>query len=361
MRRPLLASFAILMPVMLVVLLLATVAVAQEAETYNERLEYDTQTGRWIELPPPIPGTDGGDLAIARSQLAQNEYKKARNSFEDWFETYPESDLWPEAIFYAAETEILAEDADPKSGDLLWAHEKLEDLLDGWPGGDLADRALRKELIISEMLLFKGRKQRIWGGLLWLSGTEEALEILAGLIDVRAPGTAVAQQALRIKADYHYANGEFKEAEKTYARLMREYPRSRYHKVAMLRCGQSALARFPGVEFDEADLLESEVYLRDFNGRYPVEAAEHNVPQMLTRITESLAHKEFTVAQFYERTGHSSSAIYYYRWIADKYPTTTWGAQAHNRLIELGGLDPDPIEDDYEMDEELVTDAGEPE
>lgn len=352
MQRPMLAFFA--------VLLLATVAVAQEAETYNERLEYDAETGQWIELPPPIPGTEGGDLAIARSLLARNEYKQARKAFKVWFKTHPESALWPEALFYAADTEILAEDADPKRGDLLWAHARLEELMDGWPGGDLADRALRKELIISEMLLFKGRKQRIWGGLLWLSGTEEALEILASLADVRAPDTPVAEQALRIKADYHYANGEFTEAEKTYARLVREYPRSRHHKVAMLRCGQSALARFPGVEFDEADLLESEVYLRDFYGRYPVEAAEHDVPQMLSRITESLAHKEFTVAQFYERTKHSGAAIYYYRWIAEKYPTTTWGAQAHNRLIELGGLEPDVMQEDYETDEELVTDAGEP-
>ncbi len=356
MQRPILAFVTILLLATITVLLLATVAVAQEAETYNERLEYDAETGQWVELPPPIPGTEGGDLAIARSQLARNEYKRARKSFETWFETYPESALWPEAIFYAAETEILAEDADPKSGDLLWAHERLEELLDGWPGGDLADRALRKELIIAEMLLFKGRKQRIWGGLLWLSGTEEALEILAGLIDVRAPGTPVAQQALRIKADYHYANGEFREAEKTYARLMREYPRGRHHKIAMLRCGQSALARFPGVKFDEADLLESEVYLRDFYKRYPTEAAEQNVPQMLSRITESLAHKEYTVAQYYERTNRSGAAIYYYRWIADRYPATTWGAQAHDRLIALGALDPNPIEEDYETGEDLETD-----
>ena len=115
----------------------------QDETSYGERLEYDVSTGTWIEIPPPVPGTDAGDLALARSQLAKNEYDDARDGFDDWFDDYPESNLRREALFYAAETEIAAEDADPKSGDLIQAHEWLEEVIEAWPGSDIAERALR--------------------------------------------------------------------------------------------------------------------------------------------------------------------------------------------------------------------------
>jgi TolA-binding protein len=222
----------------LIGLSVATAGAEPEKPTYHERLEYDAAKGKWIEIAPPVPGTEEGDLALARSLSAQCEYKKARKAFDQWFKTYPESTRRPEALFYAAENEVSAEDAKPKDGDLMKAHQWLEEVLDGWAGTG-ADRSLRKELIIAEMVLFRGHKQKVWK-IFWLSADEDALTILDRIIDTRARETPIAEQALRLKADYHYTHGNFQEAETAYARLMREFPRGRYQKFAMLRAGESA-------------------------------------------------------------------------------------------------------------------------
>jgi len=325
-------------------LLLAAITAGTAAdppETFQERLEYDAESGEWIETAAPIPGTEEGDLALARSLVAREEFKDARKAFKAWFKTWPESAHWPEALFYAAENEVSAEDAKPKQGDLIKAYEWLEELLDGWPGTELSDRAIRKELIIAEMLLFKERKQKLWKGVLWLSGEEEALTMLDRIIDDRARDTPVAEQALRLKADYHYVNGDFEEAEEAYARLMRDYARGRYSKFALLRAGESALARFPGVDFDDADLLEAEVYLKDYRQKYPAEAGEYMVPQLLSRIEESRAEKDFRVAQYYRRVGQIDAAVFYYRMIERDWSATTWGGLAHQQLIELGAIEPE--------------------
>ena len=342
----------IIVAVSLSVAALTGSAIADDTqETYQERLEYNPLTGEWVEIAPPIPGTEEGDLALARSLSARAEFKDARKAFKGWFETYPESANWPEALFYAAENEVSAEDAKPKKGDLIKAYEWLEELLDGWPGTELADRAIRKELIIAEMLLFKNRKQKIWKGMLWLSADEEALTMLDRIIDDRARDTPVAEQALRLKADYHYVNGEFEDAEEAYARLMRDFSRGRYSKFALLRAGEAALARFPGVEFDDADLLEAEVYLRDYQQKYPQEAGDNMIPQLLSRINESRAEKDFRVAQYYERVREIDAAVFYYRLVDRDWSATTWAAQAHQRLIDLGAIepefvDPEPVEDE---------------
>ncbi len=306
---------------------------------YHERLEYDAAKDRWIEIAPPVPGTEDGDLALARSLSAQCEYKKARKAFAAWFKTYPESTHRPEALFYAAETEVSAEDAKPKDGDLMKAYQWLEEVLDGWPGTDFADRSLRKELIIAEMILFKGHKQKVWK-MFWLSANEEALTMLDRIIDTRARETPIAEQALRLKADYHYINGNFQEAETAYARLMREFPRGRYQKFAMLRAGESALARFPGVEFDDADLLEAEVYLKDFTQKYPQDAGDRQVPQTLARISDQRAEKDYRTARYYERVKQIDAAAYYYRLVEKDWSATTWATEARTRLIALGAMEP---------------------
>lgn len=339
-------------PILTVIMALcwAHSASAQSKEaTYYERLEYDPGTGEWKEIAPPIPGTEAGDLAIARSLLARGEFEGARKAFAAWFKAYPASELRHEALFYAAETEVSSEDAKRKTGDLIQAYKWLEELLEAWPGTELADRSMRKELIIAEMLLFKDRKVRKLKGILWLSGEDEAHDIINRLTDYWAPNTPLAEQALRVKADYHFINAEFEEAELAYSRLMREYPRGKYHKVSMLRSGQSALARFPGVEFDDADLLEAESYFQEFQRTYPQSAGEYQIPQTLDRIQESLAQKEFTIAQFYERLRKIDAAAFYYRFVVRTYPDTTWAAQAEGRLVALGARDAPPmplIEDD---------------
>jgi outer membrane protein assembly factor BamD (BamD/ComL family) len=324
----------------LVIMLAATAnaPAQQEDQTYHERLQFNPATGEWVESAPPVPGTEEGDLALARSLLARGEYKKARKAFAEWMKVHPESVHWPEALFYAAETEVAAEELKPKQGHVIKAYRWLEELQQGWPGTELAERAIRKEMIIAELLLFKGRKQKIWGGVLWLSGKEEAIQMLDRIIDDYARGTPTAEQALRLKADYHYLNGEFEESELAYSRLVRDFPRGRYNKIAMLRSGQSALARFPGVEFDDADLLEAEVYLTDFQQRYPQEAADGGVPQIVSNVHESRAEKDYRVGQYYERTKSPDAAIFYYRQIEERWPATIWATEAHSRLIALGAM-----------------------
>jgi outer membrane protein assembly factor BamD (BamD/ComL family) len=315
--------------------LLTSVAPLSAQDFGGERLRFDPAKGEWVVVAAPVPGTEDGDLELARALLARGEYKQARKAFKDWMKLYPDSPRYPEALFYAADTEIAAEDAKNRAGDIMQAYRWYQELLEGWPGTELADRAIRREMIIAEMFLFKGKKQKIWKGVLWLAATDEALTMLDRIIDEWAPNTPTAEQALRLKGDYHFGAGEFEEAEKAYARIVREHPRGRYLRFALLRCGGSALARFPGVEFDDADLLEAEVYFQDFQQKYPDYAAERQIPQTLERIRDSRAQKDYVTGEFYERTGKTRPAIFYYRLVTRQWSDTQWATLARNKLDKL--------------------------
>ena len=55
---------------------------------HREQLRFDPQQQSWVELPQPTPGTPQGDLARARSQLADGQFKSARKVMKLWMATH---------------------------------------------------------------------------------------------------------------------------------------------------------------------------------------------------------------------------------------------------------------------------------
>jgi tetratricopeptide (TPR) repeat protein len=334
-KRPLIGYGAV---ILLGVLASAAPAVAEKEgspERFAERLTYDPKTGEWLELAPPEPGTEDGDLELARASLARADGRKAltraRDLLKQWLKTYYDSKRYSEGLFYYADSEF-------QLGNLMKSYQTYERLLDEQKGSELAQRALRNEIVIAEVFL-SGRWRKVWGGLIRLPAQEEALDILERIATNRAPGTAMAEQCLKIKADYHYAKGEFNDAEQGYARLAREFPRSRYTRLALLRSAQASYASYHGVKFDDAALVEAEERFEQFRKKFPRAAEDESVPLLLEQIRNNRAHKEFTVGRFYEKTKHPRSAAYYYRSVMQYWPDTTWATLAQGRLEGLGGTE----------------------
>ncbi len=321
------------------VLMGATVSLGQTARPRGQ-LRYDPETKDWIEAAPAETGTPEGDLQIARDLLARRKYASARRAFALWRKEHPDSDLWPEALFAAADVEVYAT-AERRRNDLWRAYEWYEEIINGWAGTELADRAIRREIVVCEMFLFRGGKRRVFKGLLHVSAQEEALEGLNRIIDQHAPGTPLAEQALRMAADYHFGRGEFEESERAYARLARDFPRGQYERLALERAAASVLASFAGIEHDDAPLLEAEERYEQYAERFPKAAEEQGVPQTLEGIRNSRAQKEFTIGKYYERARRPSAAAYYYHYVRAAWPETIWAAQAGGRLEALG-FEPPP-------------------
>lgn len=310
----------------------AAAARKQPTEQYAERLTYDPQTGEWLELAPPDPTTPEGQLELARATLARSdstrEFRRARKLLMKWVQNYYDSPRYPEALFYYADSEF-------QLGNFMKAYETYERLLDDYGATELAQRALRNELVIAEVFL-SGRWRKVWRGVIRLPAYDEALDMLERIATNRAPGTPFAEAALKTKADYYYRNGEFSDAEQEYARLVREFPRSRYVRLAQLRSAQAAFASFHGVLFDDGALIEAEERFEQFRKSYPRAADEENVPLLLEQIRNMRAHKEYTIGRYYQRTKHPRAAAFYYRNVARYWPDTTWASMALAKLSVLG-------------------------
>ena len=83
---------------------------------------------------------------------------------------------------------------------------------------------------------------------------------------------------------------------------------------------QSALARFPGVSYDDSALLEARERFLSFRERYPEFAEQENISAFVRRIDETLAQKHLMVGKWYGRHQHSESAGIYYREVVSRWP-----------------------------------------
>lgn len=295
---------------------------------HAEHLTFDEKTGQWIQVADPVPGTEDGDLDIARQWLARGEYKTACKITKDWIEQYgKDAPRYPEAL-YLKGTAYL------QRGLYRQAHKAYQELLNDFPGSEHAEPALSREFQVAEQYM-AGKRKRIWGGLLWFRDREGGIEIMDDLIANYAD-TPLAEMAQMAKAEYYFARGELDLAESEYAAFARDFPRSRWRARALLLSARCAQGRFPGIKFDEAPLVEAEERYRQYRAEYPGAAERDGVDTAMEQIAATRADKTLDIAKFYQKTEKFQAAKFYYREIIIRWPKTPAALEARNRLAAIG-------------------------
>ena len=238
-------------PILMGLLIVSTWASAWGASPpkQGQILEYDEASGAWVEREPPVPGTPEGDLRLARGDHTAARYASAYRQIRKWLKNYGQADArYPEAVVLRARIEIARRD-------YYKAHKHLQELLNEYGATQAADEAIHFEFVIADVFL-KGTKRKLLG-MRMMPSEDIGLNILDNLA-ANYPGSPTAELALKTKADHFFSKGDFALAEMEYARLREQFRHSRYVRYALRRSADAALESFPGIEFDDAGLVEAE-------------------------------------------------------------------------------------------------------
>jgi outer membrane protein assembly factor BamD (BamD/ComL family) len=300
---------------------------------HAEHLIFNETTNQWEQRVEPSPGTEDGDLDIARQWLALGEYKTVCKITKEWIKTYgKEAPRYPEAL-YLRGTAYL------ERGLYREAHKAYQELLNDYPGSQYAEAALSAEFRVAEQYM-AGKRKRIWGGLLWFKDREGGVEIMDDIV-ANYSDTPLAEMAQMAKAEYYFARGDLDLAESEYATFARDFPRSRWHERALLMSARCAQGRFPGIKFDEAPLVEAEERYRQYQKAYPARAEQRGVPTFLDQLAATRADKTLDIGKFYEKTAKFQAARFYYRETVARWPQTPAALEARRRLTQIG----EPLEE----------------
>ncbi len=314
-------------PLLVIGFIVATATAAHGQRPRTRELTYDPQRQEWVELPPPPVGTPAGDLHHIRVQIKNGKHRRALSEIKSFVKTHGQAKAQYPGVLIGKAEALIGRRA------YYEAYGVVQEFLDAYGGMALTSDALRLKFIIAETYL-TGVKQKILG-LRLFSGVDLAFRILDE-IAVDYPDSGWAVYAIKTKADHLFQTGDHLLAEMEYARLLQNYPQSRYHQPALRRSADAALASFRGIEYDEAALIEADERYRDYASQYQITHDTKDVGLVLAGISEQRAEKDFSIGAYYERTDHLSSAIFYYRSIVANWPDSVAATKAGERLELLG-------------------------
>lgn len=153
------------------------------------------------------------------------------------------------------------------------------------------------------------------------------------LHDIRGP---LGEKSLLYLGTINFFRQDYKEADFYFTELKNEYKDGPYAAKAVKQSVICKQLMTGGSVYDCRGLEESKKLLMKAQGWYPELAKDQEwIGTQLASINIQQADRDWRVAEFYRRTGHSGPAYFYYELVIRRYPGTTYADKAREKKAEI--------------------------
>ena len=288
------------------------------------RLDEDEQ---WQEVSEDEQGRYLMAVAEIKKLVSSGEPAAAREALARLKEAFPQTIGREFEAF--VEAELLL--ADGKFDKAVRSYEKF---LDEYPRSKLYESALDREFQVATAYL-AGHKRRILK-LFTIRGYSEGVRIMER-IAARTGDAPIAKRAMTSIARSYEKRGKFTEAYETWSEISSRWPEGDTGREALLGMARSMHSAYRGPKYDASSLISARGYYQEFQMRYKEYAEEIGVEQILDDIEEQIAYRQYTIGEYYDRTGNRLAANLYYQHVVDDWPDST-AAQFAKRATEESEL-----------------------
>lgn len=282
---------------------------------------------QWQEVSEDEQGRYLMAVAEIKELVSSGKPAAAREALARLKEAFPETIGQEFEAF--VEAELLL--ADGKFDKAVRSYDKF---LDEYPRSELYESALDRQFQVATAYL-AGHKRRVLK-LFSIRGYSEGVSIMEK-IAARAGDAPIAQRAMKSIANSYEKRNKFVEAYESWSEISSRWPGGDLGRQALLGMARSMHAAYRGPKYDAGSLISAGGYYQDFQTRYPKYAEETGVKQILDDIEEQIAYKQYTIGEYYARTGSRLAANLYYQHVVDDWPDST-AAQFAKRAAEESEL-----------------------
>jgi len=269
-------------------------------------------------------------LAQAKADYKKGEIRQAKRYAEAVVKRHAESDEAEEALFILGECQRRL-----KQG--TRAFDTYKKFVDKYPNSRFSVGVAVGEYELG-MAYLRGEMP----GFLFFGADKGYGVRILDHMQVHFRNHSLADDALVNVADYFMSEEDYEEATEALKRLLAEYPRSEHMLWARFQFARTLWLQNQGAAYDERVLVQSRRGFEDYVGtaRMQGEAERQQAQidtaeQMIVRINERLAEKEYLIGRFYERTKAPKSALYYYRHCMRTYAGTKYAEECQKRVGKL--------------------------
>ena len=225
----------------------------------------------------------------------------------------------------------------------------IEKLLTKYPEYADFPQLVNREYEIAEELAKGKREPAFWAlrFIPWLTDEDHAEEIFKRALE-RAPFSKFSAKAHLRLAYIYDKSGKVKESIAQLREIVRDYPASPQHQLAMLALAEGLLELSRRGDGDGSYIREAADVLARFNKLYPKAEEKEWAKRKLLEAKDIQAKRLYDMAEFYRKSGRQEAAERYLARIVSELPDSKYAEESETKLVELdnsyvpGDFPPDP-------------------
>ncbi|NQU95939.1 MAG: outer membrane protein assembly factor BamD [Candidatus Omnitrophica bacterium] len=255
----------------------------------------------------------------------KKEYTRAAEEFSLLTTHFKDSDLAPEAQYYAGRSY-------EEAGKPYPAFVAYQKTIDVYPFTKRIDEIIEREYNLGRTL-YKKHSGKLMGKEL-MTDLDRAAEIFK-IVRENAPFGVYADKAQFMLGQCHKKSEQYNEAITAFQQLVDEYAKSNLAEKARYEVAQctylASLKSDYDQELTDEAIEEFKKVAMSRSGGVLTEEAKEAVSLLENKKAESL----FKTAQFYEKQKHYKSAVIYYKEVLNRYPRSSSSKSAMENLGKI--------------------------
>ena len=214
-------------------------------------------------------------------------------------------------------------------GQFVRAVRGYDKFLSEYPESELYEAVLDRQFAIATAFL-GGQKKPVLG-VFKIKGYAEGARIMERISDRAGDAPIGVKSAVAVAKSFE-RRGKFTDGYHKWSQILSRWPTGEIGRDALLGMARCKHAAYKGPRYDASNLVSAKRFYENFKLRYPARAGEIDVDKRLKQIEEQLAHKQFSIGRYYEKTGNRQSANFYYQMVIDNWPDSTVAKMAKEKI-----------------------------
>ncbi|KJJ85578.1 Outer membrane assembly lipoprotein YfiO [Candidatus Omnitrophus magneticus] len=283
---------------------------------------WSPKTKKLINPKYVVKDTPREQFDYGMSFFNNKDFIRAAEEFVRLTEFYKDSDIAPEAQYYAARSY-------QEAGKYYFAYQNYQSTIEKYPYTKRLNEIIEQEYNIANIFQEKGSPKLM--SLELNIDLERAITIYKSILDNSAFGE-YSDKALSKMAECYKRSRRYKEAMDAYNRLITDYPNSSLAGEARYQLAYTAYEASLDPEYDQGNTVEALNQFEKISQTTPMPKLANEADKAITVLRNRKAESMLKIVSFYEKQGKYSSAAVYCQNIIDKYPETQSAKIAENKI-----------------------------
>lgn len=281
--------------------------------------EWTPQTGKWLNPKYAVQGTPKEQFEFAEQLRKEGNTGGALLEHEKLVKHYPDSE-------YASSSCFIAGEIYRSRGENKRAFDSYQRIVDKYPSSPLLMETINRQADIAEEEIAKGS-----GWLVLKERKIERGEMLATVIENHPYAEDTYKRAMDL-GKFYLENKEYKKAKETFSNIIMKSASSSVLAEAQFYLIKTEFLAIPEVSTDIKQYDGVRKKIETYLSLYRDSVYIDEIIKIKNKLMEREAKKYNEIASHYEKSGKWESAKYYYSILAENYPDTSYGKDAHKKL-----------------------------